>query len=141
MKNYDVAIVGAGIAGCAAAILFAKKGLTVALVEKKQNHDYYKILCTHTIQSSAIPTMLRVGLGDFIETAGGKYTHHELWTSYGWIKRSERSSNDISTKGYNISRALLDPELKRLALRESNVDYITGDIEAVSYTHLRAHET
>ncbi len=51
-SQYDVAIVGASLAGCAAAILFAREGLRVALIERHKNPTAYKTLCTHFIQAS-----------------------------------------------------------------------------------------
>jgi 2-polyprenyl-6-methoxyphenol hydroxylase-like FAD-dependent oxidoreductase len=58
-EGYDVAMVGASIAGCAAATLFARRGARVALIERRSDPDAYKTLCTHFIQPSAVPTMER----------------------------------------------------------------------------------
>src|SRR3984893_2847679 len=69
--EYDVAIVGASIAGCTAAILFARNGARVALIERDPDPAAYKKICTHLIQPSATPTVERLGLADAIEAAGG----------------------------------------------------------------------
>ena len=55
MTGFDVLIVGASIAGCTAATLFARHGLSVGLVERQTQTDAYKKVCTHFIQSSASP--------------------------------------------------------------------------------------
>ena len=54
-SDYDVAIVGASLAGCArTAILLARTGARVALLEKSPDPQVYKRICTHYIQSSGI---------------------------------------------------------------------------------------
>ena len=60
--DYDVAIVGASVAGCTAARLLAQRGARVALIEQRPGLDAYKTVCTHYIQSSATPTIERLGL-------------------------------------------------------------------------------
>ena len=45
--DFDVAIVGGSLAGCAAATLFARRGARVALIEKAPSMDHYKVVCTH----------------------------------------------------------------------------------------------
>ncbi len=57
--QYNVAIVGASIAGCTAAILFARNGARVALIEREGDPAAYKKICTHYIQPSATPTIER----------------------------------------------------------------------------------
>src|SRR5512135_3097572 len=61
---YDVVIVGAGLAGCTAAILFGRQGLRVAVVEAHRNAATFKRACTHYIQPSALPTLRRLGLDE-----------------------------------------------------------------------------
>ncbi len=59
---FDVVVVGASIGGCTAARLFALSGARVALIERRPDPDAYKVVCTHQILSSAVPTMDRLGL-------------------------------------------------------------------------------
>jgi 2-polyprenyl-6-methoxyphenol hydroxylase-like FAD-dependent oxidoreductase len=60
--EYDVAMVGASTAGCTAARLFSLRGARVALIERRPARDAYKTVCTHYIQSSATPTIEKLGL-------------------------------------------------------------------------------
>ena len=43
--DYDVAIVGASIAGCTAAMLFGRAGLRVALLERNRRRESHKAMC------------------------------------------------------------------------------------------------
>lgn len=47
--DFDVAVVGASIGGCAAATLLARRGLRVALIERHHDPNCYKQNCTHYI--------------------------------------------------------------------------------------------
>ena len=88
-KTYDVAVVGASIAGCTAATLLAREGASVALIERHSDPDAYKALCTHFIQPSAVPTMERLGLLPLIEDAGAVPNEIDMWTRWGCIRAPE----------------------------------------------------
>lgn len=85
--DYDVAVVGASIAGCTVATLLGRSGARVALLERRSDAASYKTICTHFIQPSATPTIERLGLAERIEAAGGIRNGFEMWTRYGWIVR------------------------------------------------------
>ena len=118
--HYDVAIVGASIAGCTAATFLARRGLSVALIEKTEDPNAFKKVCTHFIQSSATPTIERLGISRSIEEAGGIRNSLELWTRWGWIRLK------AETHGYTIRRQKLDPMMRRLATSTAGVDYLSG---------------
>ena len=65
--TFDVVLVGSGPAGCAAAILLGREGLKVALLEAHRDASYYKRLCTHSMRSSMLPTLRRLGLDELLE--------------------------------------------------------------------------
>src|SRR5207302_6974910 len=84
--DYDVAIVGASTAGCTAARLFALRGARVALIERRPSMDAYKTVCTHYIQSSATPTIEKLGLAPLLDGRGAVHNSIDLWTrDSGWI--------------------------------------------------------
>jgi flavin-dependent dehydrogenase len=120
--QYDVAIVGASIAGSTAAILYAQRGLRVALIERNPDIDAYKKVCTHFIQPTALPTLKRIGIDRAIEAAGGIRNSIDVWTAAGWV----RPKNDDRFYGYNIRRQVLDPLLRRQAADNPNVDFMPG---------------
>ena len=121
-RDYDVAIVGASTAGCTAARLFALRGARVALIERRPALDAYKTVCTHFIQSSATPTIEKLGLAPLIEERGAVRNSIELWM---------RDSGCITVAGdwpfgYSVTRRTLDPILRKLAADTPGVELLTG---------------
>lgn len=120
--DFDVVVVGASIAGCTAARLFALAGARVGLVERRRDPDAYKVTCTHQILSSAVPTIERLGLAPLLEERGAVHTHFEIWTPYGgWL----RLPTDVPY-GYGVTRRTLDPLVRELAAGTPGVELLTG---------------
>ncbi|MDQ6810725.1 MAG: NAD(P)/FAD-dependent oxidoreductase [Actinomycetota bacterium] len=120
--EYDVAIVGASTAGCTAARLFALRGARVALIERRPALDAYKTVCTHYIQSSATPTIEKLGLAPLLEARGAVHNSVELWTQgSGWI-----TADGGAPYGFSVTRRTLDPILRRLAADTPGVELIAG---------------
>src|SRR3954447_8916299 len=121
--DFDVVVVGASTAGCTAARLLGQAGARVALVEKRPDMDAYKTVCTHYIQSSATPTIERLGLAPVLDERGAVHNSIDLWTPYsGWIRALEDSPY-----GYSITRQTLDPLFRRLAADTPGVDLMLGE--------------
>jgi flavin-dependent dehydrogenase len=117
----DVVVVGASLAGCAAARLFGLAGARVALVERRPDPAAYKVACTHNILSSATPTVERLGLAALLDARGAVRGRPEFWTpSGGWIRPTG------VPYGYGVTRATLDPMLRRLAAETPGVDLLLG---------------
>ncbi len=121
--DYDAAIVGASLAGCTAAILLARAGARVALIEQRPDVGAYKKICTHYIQSSAVPTLERLGLLERMMQAGALRGRPRIWTRWGWIAPPARSSVPM---GVNLRRERLDPLIRRLAAETPGVELILG---------------
>jgi 2-polyprenyl-6-methoxyphenol hydroxylase-like FAD-dependent oxidoreductase len=112
--TYDAVIVGASLAGCATAIHLARRGAQVALVERDANPAAFKKLCTHSIHSSALPAIERLGLREPLEAAGAMPIELEIWTRWGWI-RDPWPPRDRPAHGYNLRRERLDPLVREIA--------------------------
>src|SRR5690242_132210 len=122
MSGFDVVIVGASVAGCTAARLYARRGVRVALVERRPDPDAYKTVCTHYIQPSATPTIERLGLAALIEERGAVRNSIDFWTPYGgWIRHRPGAPH-----GYNVTRQVLDPLLRRMAAETPGVELLLG---------------
>ena len=123
MTDYDVAIVGASVAGCTAARLYAQRGARVALVEKRPALDAHKTVCTHFIQPSATPVIERLGLAPLIEEHGAVRNSIDIWNrGGGWICTAQ----DDPPYGYSVTRRRLDPLLRKLTAETPGVDLMLG---------------
>jgi menaquinone-9 beta-reductase len=120
--DYDVAIVGASLSGCTAAILLSRAGARVALIEKSPDPNAYKHVCSHFIQASAVPTIERLGLYEPILAAGGLRSRFHSRTRWGWIEPTEKRSAYC----LNLRRELLDPMLREKAAAQAGVELILG---------------
>ena len=120
--EYDVAIVGASLSGCTAAILLGRAGAKVALIEKQPDPQAYKRICSHFIQASAVPTIERIGLYQPILEAGGLRSRFHSRTPWGWIEPTE------ARHAYclNLRRSLLDPMLREQAAAQPGVELMLG---------------
>jgi flavin-dependent dehydrogenase len=120
--DFDAVVVGASVAGCTAARLYAQRGARVALVERRPDLDAYKTVCTHYIQPSATPTIERLGLAAPIEERGAVRNLVDFWTPYsGWIRH-----RGDTPYGYNVTRLTLDPILRRLTAETPGVELLAG---------------
>jgi len=122
-SDYDAAIVGASLAGCTTAILLAGAGARVALIEQRPDPGAFKKICTHYIQSSAVPTLERLGLLERMMDAGALRGRPRIWTRWGWIEPPARSTVPA---GVNLRRERLDPMIRQLAAETPGVELMLG---------------
>jgi menaquinone-9 beta-reductase len=133
----DVLIAGGSIAGCIAAILFARKGVAVRVIDKVNNVNAYKVACTHFIQPSAVPILKELDLYDSILEAGGVENKVQVWTESGWIKSVGPycSMGIVPEYSLNIKRSILDPLLRNAMLKHENIDFVMDKkVVAVGYS-------
>ena len=128
MDKYDVAIVGASVAGCAAATFLGRQGARIALVESHSDPMTFKRMCTHLIQPSAVGTIERLGLLESMVEAGGQPSETYTWTRYGWFTFSRKDAQAPASKycGWNIRRETLDPMIRELAAGTDGVETMLG---------------
>jgi len=125
--DFDVVIVGASLAGCAAAMLFGQAGLDVALLERNREPDDYKQLCTHFIQPSAGPTLHRLGVEDALLAAGA--VRNRIDVILPWARTGEPPAVDSrgrSLVALNLRRSKLDPILRKTAAATPGVTMMQG---------------
>lgn len=121
-REFDVAVVGASVAGCTAARLFAQSGATVALIERRDDPAAFKVVCTHAILPPATPTIERLGLAPLLLERGAPRTRAEFWTPYGgWLSLPGEVPD-----GWGVTRRTLDPALRELAANTPGVELFPG---------------
>lgn len=121
-REFDVAVVGASVAGCTAARLFAQAGARVALIERRPDPGAYKVVCTHAVLPTATATMERLGLAPLLLERGVPRTRGEFWTPYGgWFALPESIPD-----GWGVTRRTLDPLLRDLAAGTPGVELFAG---------------
>jgi 2-polyprenyl-6-methoxyphenol hydroxylase-like FAD-dependent oxidoreductase len=121
--RYDAVVVGASLAGCASAMLLAREGARVALVEQRPDPDAYKKICSHYIQSSAVATLERLGLLEPMMAAGAVRSRVRMRTPWGWIEPTARGS---APSGVNLRREVLDPLIREAAASTPGVELMLG---------------
>ena len=119
---YDVVIVGASVSGCAAATIYGRNGLRVALLEKHQSIKTPKGLCGHFILGGSEEVLARLGATDHLIAAGAATGQIDLHGDAGpFCERSGRVPPLV-----NARRSLLDPTLRRIAADTPGVDLLLG---------------
>ncbi|SDK39932.1 NAD(P)/FAD-dependent oxidoreductase [Streptomyces indicus] len=124
--DYDVIVCGAGLAGSAAAVLLARRGVRVALLERRSDPEAYKVLCTHSITACAHPVLDELGLIPALEKAGAVRNHARWHTRWGWIEPKAAPGGPELPYGYNIRRSTLDPMIRAHAAGTDGVDLLLG---------------
>lgn len=124
--DYDVVIAGASLAGSAAAILLARRGVRVALLERRSDPEAYKVLCTHSITANAYPVLDELGLVPAIEKAGAVRNDARWYTRWGWIEPRPAPGGPELPYAYNIRRSTLDPLIRSRAVETPGVDLLLG---------------
>lgn len=121
-SDHDAVIVGASLAGCAAAIQLGRAGLRVAVVEKRPDPNAFKRICSHFIQASGVPAIERLGLLEAMEEVGAKRPQIHMWTQWGWIE----APPERAARGVNLRREVLDPLLRATAAETPGVEMMLG---------------
>ncbi|MFF1481395.1 NAD(P)/FAD-dependent oxidoreductase [Streptomyces sp. NPDC058301] len=124
--DYDVVISGASLAGSAAAILLARRGVRVALLERRSDPDAYKVLCTHSLTANAYPVLDELGLIPALEKAGAVRNDARWYTRWGWIEPKAAPAGPALPHAYNIRRSTLDPLIRSHASQTPGVDLLLG---------------
>ncbi|WUK16843.1 NAD(P)/FAD-dependent oxidoreductase [Kitasatospora sp. NBC_00374] len=117
---------GASLAGSAAAILLARRGVRVALLERRSDPETYKVLCTHSLTANAYPVLDELGLVPALEEAGAVRNEARWYTRWGWIEPKAAPAGPELPYAYNIRRSILDPLIRSRAAQTPGVDLLLG---------------
>jgi flavin-dependent dehydrogenase len=128
-KPYDVAIVGAGPAGCSAAITLARLGARVVVFEAKSYpHDK---LCGEFLSPECDGLLVELGLSDLLrELNPARIRHVRLTAPQGALWETQ-----LPTPGWGLSREVFDAGLTQRArsfgvqVREgTTINGVRGDL-------------
>jgi menaquinone-9 beta-reductase len=133
--DYDVVIVGASIAGCAAAIVYGRAGLRVALLEKHRNLATHKALCGHFLLGGAHETLLKFGLWqELVEQHGAGTGGLSMWSQAGWMPPPATGVAPF----LNVRRSTLDPLMRSRAAGSPGVELLLDrSVDALEYEGAR----
>jgi len=106
-SNFDVIIIGGGLAGLSSAIHLSKYNLSVLLIEKN-SYPKHKV-CGEYISNKVLPYLDFLDI-DIFALGAKKITKLELSTSQNRLIKSE-----LPLGGFGISRYCLDYELAKKA--------------------------
>jgi flavin-dependent dehydrogenase len=120
-RAYDVAIVGGGPAGCAAAITLARKGTRVAMVDASRPSTSF----VETLPPGARPLLSSLGLwpSGTSDAHVPAYANESVWGS-GMVARTDFTC-DPHGCGWHVERAVFDQSLREVAQR-AGVAIIAG---------------
>jgi menaquinone-9 beta-reductase len=109
-SDVDVAIVGAGPAGCTAAALLGRAGRRVLLVDRAGVPR--PRLCTHALMPSALPVLRELGVLDAMLEAGAqRWWGARLWLEGTHLEAPLPSRGTAAPFGLSLRREILDPIL------------------------------
>src|SRR5438067_182224 len=122
-ENFDVVVVGARIAGAATAMLLARRGLRVALVDRSRLAA--DTLSTHALMRAGVLQLHRWGLLDHVRAAGTPPVHR---TTFHYqdavVPITIKPSNGVDAL-YAPRRTVIDPILVNAAI-EAGADVRFG---------------
>lgn len=122
--NFDVIIVGGGLAGLTSAVHLSKKGLLVLLIEK-QTYPKHKV-CGEYISNEVLPYLKALGFNPF-HFGAKNITQFTLST-----RKSQTVSTSLPSGGFGISRYCIDAELAKIAA-QNGAQILQATVSDVNY--------
>ena len=117
-RRFDVAVIGAGPAGASAAILLARAGWSVALVER-QRFPRRKV-CGECIAASNLPLLDALGIGAaFDRLAGAELRRVAVWQGHRSVVAPLPPADRADADGHRFGRALGREHLDTLLVAEA----------------------
>jgi 2-polyprenyl-6-methoxyphenol hydroxylase-like FAD-dependent oxidoreductase len=124
-ERWDVVVVGAGPAGCAAAALLAARGRRVALLDR--GTIPHPRLCTHAIMPAGLPALDEMGVLEEVEAAGAQRWWGVRMLFNGVRMRAPLPSGWCAFPyGLSLRRDRLDPILLRAVERRPAAEVRLG---------------
>lgn len=123
-QNFDVIIIGGGLAGLTSAIHLAKSKFEVLLIEKNE-YPKHKV-CGEYVSNEVLPYLEFLGFNPF-EFGAKKISNFELTTH-----NNKSIKADLPLGGFGMSRYEMDFQLYQLALKNS-VEVLQDSVVDVNF--------
>lgn len=117
----DAIIVGASIAGCVLALSLARKNWRVAVIEKREDPQFYKKICTHIIHPGGVDQLRKLGIGTGLSRSAQA-------TAMKLMHDSQHAFFPFGGKhtAANIERTDIDPALKQRLSDHPHINLYQG---------------
>ncbi|HLZ71214.1 MAG TPA: FAD-dependent monooxygenase [Dehalococcoidia bacterium] len=124
-SDADVIVVGAGPAGCAAAILLGRRGVRVTLIDRASFPR--PKLCTHALMPAGLTVLERLGVLDAVEAAGAQRWYGvRLWLNGVPFAEPLPHARVANPYGLSLRRPALDALLLDAARQTAKVQVLEG---------------
>ena len=143
MKNVEIAVVGAGLAGQITALALARAGRSVALIAPKTDKVDKR---TTALMDQSIRFLNRLGLWSQIEPSSPKLSTMQIIDGTERLLRAPtvafRSSEiGLSAFGWNMSNETLNHALAEAIAKESNIEVIDASAQEIEIDENEARIT
>ncbi|KIP99871.1 2-octaprenyl-6-methoxyphenyl hydroxylase [Agrobacterium tumefaciens] len=143
MKNVEIAVVGAGLAGQITALALARAGRSVALIAPKTDRVDKR---TTALMDQSIRFLSRLGLWSQIEPSAAKLSTMQIIDGTDRLLRAPtvafRSSEiGLSAFGWNMSNETLNHALGEAISKESNIELIDASVRDIEIDETEARIT
>lgn len=133
MKNVEIAVVGAGLAGQITALALARAGRSIALIAPKTDKVDKR---TTALMDQSIRFLSRLGLWSQIEPSAAKLSTMQIIDGTDRLLRAPtvafRSSEiGLSAFGWNMSNETLNHALGEAISKESNIELIDASAQDI----------
>lgn len=136
MQNYEIAVVGGGLAGSVAALALARGGRKVVLVAPEHGGDDHR---TTALMDHSIRFMERLGLWESIVSSAAPLTVMQIIDGTDRLLRAptaqfRAADLGLYAFGYNIPNRVLLDTLNSAVGAEANITRLTSPMEAVAFS-------
>lgn len=126
MKNFDIIIAGGGLAGLTNAILLARAGLSVLLIEKKK-YPFHRV-CGEYISNEVLPFLQSIGIHPF-DLGASRLTQFQLTSPSG----RQKIEVPLDLGGFGISRFVLDEIMYQEACKLGAEFLLGNQVQSIDF--------
>lgn len=128
-KKFDIAIIGAGLAGLLTSIISSKLGFKTVIIDKRNfsnQKNYSKDCRTTALSSGSVKYLNKFGLLENIEKIAGEIANIKVMEDHDSLLGLdfEKDNNQFESMGYVIENKDLYHQFMLAAKKEENLEFI-----------------